>query len=190
MLSAETASGRYPREAVAMMVRIAGDVEADPLLREHVFQLLPVDCGYPSLPRRSVRPLPRGSGRGAAAILAFTQTGSTAGLVAKYRPRCRCTRSPVAAGPSADGTSCRGALDPGRHRGDTETQIRAVEAAVLAAGVLKKGEVVVITMGVRSPTPAPQPAQDPPAWHRPYSSALNRPLLVADKGSREWLTKP
>jgi pyruvate kinase len=31
--------------------------------------------------------------------------------------------------------------------GDTEAQIRSVEAAVLEAGVLDKGDVVVITMG-------------------------------------------
>ena len=31
--------------------------------------------------------------------------------------------------------------------GDTEAQIRSVEAAVLAAGVLRPGDIVVITMG-------------------------------------------
>jgi pyruvate kinase len=37
--------------------------------------------------------------------------------------------------------------------GDTEAQICAVEEAVLAAGVLQRGDVVVITMG--SPVSAP-----------------------------------
>ena len=149
MLSAETASGRYPREAVAMMVRIAGDVEADPLLREHVFQLLPVDCGYPSLPEAIGQAACRVAvAVEAAAILAFTQTGSTAGLVAKYRPPM-----PVYAVTPSQLVRRRMALHAGVRsirvdiEGDTETQIRAVEAAVLAAGVLKKGDVVVITMG-------------------------------------------
>jgi pyruvate kinase len=38
-------------------------------------------------------------------------------------------------------------------QGDTESQIRSVEEAVLAAGVLQRGDVVVITMG--SPVSAP-----------------------------------
>jgi pyruvate kinase len=149
MLSAETASGRYPREAVAMMVRIAGDVEADPLLREHVFQLLPVDCGYPSLPEAIGQAACRVAvAVEASAILAFTQTGSTAGLVAKYRPPM-----PVYAVTPSQLVRRRMALHAGVRsirvdiEGDTETQIRAVEAAVLNAGVLKKGDVVVITMG-------------------------------------------
>ena len=37
--------------------------------------------------------------------------------------------------------------------GDTESQIRAVERTVLATGRLKKGDVVVITMG--SPLSSP-----------------------------------
>ena len=84
----------------------------------------------------------------AAAILAFTQTGSTAGLVAKYRPPM-----PVYAVTPSQQVRRRMALHAGVRsirvdiEGDTETQIRAVEAAVLAAGVLKKGDVVVITMG-------------------------------------------
>jgi len=37
MLSAETAVGHYPVEAVSLMVRIAEDVEQDPALRKHIF---------------------------------------------------------------------------------------------------------------------------------------------------------
>jgi len=149
MLSAETASGGYPYEAVAMMVRIAGDVEADPLLREQVFHPLPVERGYPSLPEAIGQAACRVAvAVEAAAILAFTQTGSTAGLVAKYRPPM-----PVYAVTPSQLVRRRMALYAGVRsirvdiEGDTETQIRAVEAAVLAAGVLKKGDVVVITMG-------------------------------------------
>ena len=149
MLSAETASGRYPREAVAMMVRIALDVEADPLLKEQVYHPLPVERGYPSLPEAIGQAACRAAGAvGAAAILAFTQTGSTAALVAKYRPQM-----PVYAVTPEQLVRRRMALYAGVRtmrvdiEGDTETQIRSVEAAVLDSGLLKKGDVVVITMG-------------------------------------------
>jgi pyruvate kinase len=149
MLSAETASGRYPREAVAMMVRVAQNVEADPELQKRVFQALPDERGYRSLPEAIGQAACQvAEAVGAAAILAFTQTGSTAALVAKYRPRV-----PVYAVTPSQAVRRRLALYAGVRslrvdiEGDTEAQIRSVEAAVLAAGVLKKGDVAVITMG-------------------------------------------
>jgi len=149
MLSAETASGRYPCEAVTMMVRIAHDVEADPLLREQMFHPLSIDRGYRSLPEAIGQAACHvAAAVGAAAILAFTQTGSTAALVAKYRPPM-----PVYAVTPSQQVRRRMALCAGVRsirvdiQGDTEAQIRSVEAAVLAAGVLRKGDVVVITMG-------------------------------------------
>ncbi len=154
MLSAETASGDYPFEAVAVMDRVARDVEADA-----------------SLPRRSVlpeggaeyRPQSEAIGQaacqiadtvGARAILAFTQTGGTAALVAKFRPRV-----PVLAVTPSQHVRRRLALYGGIFsmrvdiEGSTEAQILAVEAAVLAQGELKRGDTVVITMG--SPISAP-----------------------------------
>ena len=149
MLSAETASGKYPREAVAMMVRVASDVEADPQLREQVFHPISEGSGYRRLPEAIGQAACRVAATvGAAAILAFTQTGSTAALVAKYRPPV-----PVYAVTPAYAVRRRLALYAGVRsirvdiRGDTEGQIRSVEAAVLEAGVLDRGDVVVITMG-------------------------------------------
>ncbi len=149
MLSAETASGRYPCEAVAMMVRIAGDVEADPLLREQARRLPPAERGYASLPEAIGQAACQvATAVSAAAILAFTQTGSTAALVAKYRPGM-----PVYAVTPSQPVRRRMALYAGVRsirvdiEGDTEAQIRSVETAVLSAGALKKGDVVVITMG-------------------------------------------
>lgn len=149
MLSAETASGGYPREAVEMMVRIAADVEADPLLKEQVYHPPTAERGYASLPEAIGQAACRVAvAVDAAAILAFTQTGSTAGLVAKYRPPM-----PVYAVTPSQLVRRRMALFAGVRSlrvdiaGDTEAQIRSVEAAVLKAGVLNKGDVVVITMG-------------------------------------------
>jgi pyruvate kinase len=149
MLSAETASGDYPCEAVQMMVRVAVDVERDPQLKEqfyHPLSELRGDCSLTeSIGQAACRVA---ENVGAVAILAFTQTGSTAALVAKYRPPM-----PVYAVTPSQAVRRRMALYAGVRslrvdiEGDTETQIRSVDAAVVAAGVLNKGDIVVITMG-------------------------------------------
>ena len=149
MLSAETASGKYPVEAVAMMVRVAEDVARDPQLQERLFHPLSEQTGYRRLPEAIGQAACRvAESVGAAAILAFTQTGSTAALVAKYKPPV-----PVFAVTPSHFVRRRMALYAGVRslrvdiEGDTEAQIRSVEEAVLDAGVLQKGDVVIITMG-------------------------------------------
>ncbi len=149
MLSAETASGQYPVEAVLLMDRIAKDIELNSSLR--------VNNISPTADNEGIVDLSESIGHaasqismqvGAKAILAFTQTGNTAALVAKYRPSI-----PIyAVTPSL--TVCRQlALLSGvksllvDSQGDTESQIKWVEKRVLEAGVLHKGDVVIITMG-------------------------------------------
>ncbi len=155
MLSAETATGKYPQEAVSLMVRVANDVEADVSLKK--------DAAVPSSPINHHLSLPEAIGQaacrvaealGAAAILAFTQTGQTAALVAKYRPRLpifAVTPSPIV----LRQLSLYAGVYPHRVdiEGDTEAQIRAVEATILATGLLQRGDVVIITMG--SPVSGP-----------------------------------
>jgi len=155
MLSAETASGKYPVEAISLMVRVASDVEGDPVLKEKVFHPISEVLGYRRLPEAIGQAACRvAENLGATAILAFTQTGSTAALVAKYRPAL-----PIFAVTPSQAVRRRLALYAGVRslrvdiEGDTEAQIRSVEEAVLAAGELKRGDVVVITMG--SPVSAP-----------------------------------
>jgi len=149
MLSAETASGKYPCEAIAMMVRVADDVERDAQLKEQFFHPLSEQAGRRSLTESIGQAACRvAENVNAAAILAFTQTGSTAALVAKYRPQV-----PVYAVTPTLAVRRRMALYAGVRsirvdiEGDTEAQIRSVDAAVVEAGVLKRGDIVVITMG-------------------------------------------
>ncbi len=155
MLSAETATGRYPLEAISLMVRVAADVEGDPVLQDKAFRPVPERRGYRSMPEAIGQAACRvAESVGAAGILAFTQTGSTAVLVAKYRPGL-----PIFAVTPSVAVRRRLALSAGVRslrvdiEGDTEAQIRSVEEAVLNSGLLKKGDVVVITMG--SPVSAP-----------------------------------
>ncbi len=155
MLSAETASGNYPVEAVSLMVRVARDVEGDPSLQTKLFHPIPEIGGFRRLPEAIGQAACRvAENVGAEAILAFTQTGSTAAMVSKYRPVM-----PIFAVTPSQSARRRLALYAGVRsirvdiEGDTEAQIRSVEKAVLDAGALQKGDVVVITMG--SPVSAP-----------------------------------
>lgn len=87
MLSAESAVGRHPQSAVAIMDRIIRAVEAD----EEYWSGLPRDMTPPQPTTADAIAL---SARhiadtiGCSAIVAYTSTGSTAYRVARERPRC------------------------------------------------------------------------------------------------------
>lgn len=149
MLSAETASGKYPLEAVQMMVQVSQDVERGLNCTGQKYGELSKDPGSPQLTEAVGQAACRvAEGVGAAAILAFTQTGKTAALVAKYRPSL-----PIIAVTPSLSVCRRLALSSGVRsirvdiEGDTEAQIRSVDAAVRSRGWLKQDEVVIITMG-------------------------------------------
>jgi pyruvate kinase len=85
MLSAESASGSFPREAVAMMDRIVSRVEGDPTYREIVeaTRLLPERSSADAIvaaARQVAHTI------GAEAIATFTMSGSTALRISRERP--------------------------------------------------------------------------------------------------------
>jgi len=86
MLSAETASGRYPRESVAIMARIV--VEAETNMAEFTIprrragqRAISVAEAICESVAHAAEDLPM------AAIAIFTETGNTARLISKYRPK-------------------------------------------------------------------------------------------------------
>ena len=85
MLSAESASGQFPCEAVAMMNRIATSAESDPThyARVHFTETLP-DATTNDAIARSAADMVRTVG--ASAIVCLTSSGSTARRVARERP--------------------------------------------------------------------------------------------------------
>jgi pyruvate kinase len=89
MLSGETASGRYPREAVAMMARIVVEAETS------IAQLPPVPRRRHENHRYSVAETICESIAHAAedlpmrAIAVFTESGNTARMLSKHRPKAR-----------------------------------------------------------------------------------------------------
>jgi pyruvate kinase len=148
MLSAESAAGQYPYEAVNMMDRIVERVERDPGWRALMDSSRPV-------PERTAAAAIAAASRqvaqtvGAAAIAAFTLGGSTALRVARERPAC-----PVLGLTTSLQTARRLAVVSGVHAvltGElhtmTETVTRAARIA-RAEGFAQPGDEVVVTAGV------------------------------------------
>jgi pyruvate kinase len=87
MLSGETASGKYPREAVCMMARIILETET------HMREMIPFRRRRGHKPLSISETICESVAHAAEdldmkAIAVFTQTGTTARLVSKYRPKC------------------------------------------------------------------------------------------------------
>src|ERR1700693_2542020 len=86
MLSGETAAGKYPVETVAMMAKIVAETEhqirLDPPIRRHSGQ-----ASRLSVAETICECMPHSAqDLELAAIAIFTETGSTARLLSKYRP--------------------------------------------------------------------------------------------------------
>ncbi|MGB3456866.1 MAG: pyruvate kinase [Litorimonas sp.] len=88
MLSAETAVGRHPATAVAIMDRIIAAAEGDPILWEYFGQTeLPHAATAEDAVSRSVETVARTLE--AKAVFGYTRTGSTVNRIARERPPCR-----------------------------------------------------------------------------------------------------
>jgi pyruvate kinase len=153
MLSAETAAGQYPYEAVNMMDRIIARVEQDPDWRRLT------DASRPPPERSSAGAIATAARQVAETIEAeviatFSSTGSTTLRVARERPRC-----PIL-GLTASGQTARRMtviwgvhpLEVSEIHSMTEMVARAVRAAQ-SEGFAKPGDEVVVTAGVPFGTP-------------------------------------
>jgi pyruvate kinase len=148
MLSAESASGAYPQEAVAMMDRIAGSVEADPLYR----QIIESQRGTPerTIPDALMAAVHEITETiDARAILCWSTSGVTALRAARERPR-----APIIAATPSIATARRMALVWGAHAVVTpdinsvdEMVDQAIEIAV-REGFAEPGEHIVVTAGI------------------------------------------
>jgi pyruvate kinase len=153
MLSAETAAGQYPYEAVNMMDRIVARVEQDPDWRAQTDARRPVpehsSAGAIATAARQVADT-----IGAEAIATFSSTGSTTLRVARERPA-----SPILGLTASEVTARRMAVIWGVHplvvneiHSMTEMVARACRAAQ-AEGFAAAGDEVVVTAGVPFGTP-------------------------------------
>jgi pyruvate kinase len=147
MLSAETASGRYPVETVATMARIALYTEV------HYGAFRPparVTMGSASIVARSLARVASTVAEelDCKLIVAFTESGTTAKLVSTYRPRARI----AAVTYSADAYK-RLALWWGvvpvrsEYAGTTDEMLVRGEALLKAQGLAAKGDTVLMLAG-------------------------------------------
>jgi pyruvate kinase len=150
MLSGETATGRYPRETVAMMVRIVLEAEASmahlppqPQRRreEHQYSVAETICesiahAAEDLPMR--------------AIAVFTESGNTARMMSKHRPKVSiyafsrkkevCNRM-----------NCLWGVHP-VHKEEwesAEAMLRTAEEELLPKGLLRAGDVLGLVAGTK-----------------------------------------
>lgn len=148
MLSGETAAGKYPVEAVETMARIAARAESaikfDLLLknRRRVLSKTVTDA-------ISHATVSTALDLGAAAIITSTESGYTAQMVSKYRPQ-----APIIAVTPKRTVLRKMALVWGvqpllvGRTEDTDSMISAAVEVSLAAGLIKAGDLIVITAGV------------------------------------------
>ena len=148
MLSAETAIGRYPIETVKMMARICTETETalpyGRMLREKGLDLEPR-----TEDAMSYNACHTAQQLGAAAIIAFTSSGSTARRVARYRPRV-----PILAITHNENTRQSLMLTWGvypylapEERGLDEL-LASGEKIAMETGIASKGDLVVMVAGV------------------------------------------
>lgn len=148
MLSAETAAGAYPVEAVAMMARIARVVESSPefLQKLNVLRPAPTPTTQDAIAQAADDVV---EAVGAKAIVVFTATGSSARRIARTRPQV-----PILAltpNPEVErqlalvwGVLPHLAPDPQ----DTDDMVRIALEEVKRFGLAQVGERVVIAAGV------------------------------------------
>jgi pyruvate kinase len=153
MLSAETAAGDYPVEAVTIMDRIIASTENDPSYRRIVHALNPAPDATPA-DAISAATAQVAHTIGAAAIVNYTNSGSTAMRSARERPDV-----PIVVLTNKQETARRLSVLWGAHCVHTEdvdsTREMVDKACRIAAheGFAKPGQMIVITAGVPFGTP-------------------------------------
>ncbi|WP_066637036.1 pyruvate kinase [Desulfolucanica intricata] len=148
MLSGETAVGKYPVDAVKTMSRIAERSESA-LQYEEILGKKRLAPSRTVTDAISYATCATAQDLGAAAIITSTQTGYTSKMVAKYRPK-----APVIAGTPVESVLRKMALVWGvtpllmPPTKSTDEMISTSVDVSLSAGLIKSGDLVVITAGV------------------------------------------
>jgi pyruvate kinase len=154
MLSAETASGAYPRESVSIMSRIVVEAESNmsdfmqPRRRRETRGLSVAETICDSI-AHSAEDLPMG------AIAVFTETGNTARMISKYRPRVPIFAFTHAL-PVVHRMNLYWGVDPVRCRQarSAEQMVTMAEQSLVRRGLLKPKDVLGVVAGTRQATGA------------------------------------
>ena len=150
MLSGETASGRYPRETVAMMARIILEAEASiaelpamPRRRHenHRYSVAETICesiahAAEDLPMR--------------AIAVFTESGNTARMISKHRPKV-CIYAFSRSAQVCNRMNALWGVHP-VHKDQwesAESMLKTAESELLPRGLLREGDVLGLVAGTK-----------------------------------------
>ena len=150
MLSGETAKGKYPVEAVQMMVRIAVRAEDSIDYHERLRQAGRSRMGVTITNAVSRATCTSAADLNAAAIVTVTNSGFTARMIAKYKPAC-----PVVAVSLREVVwrqlnlvwGCHSIM--GEVKNDTEQEIFDLASTkALESKIVKNGDLIVVVAGV------------------------------------------
>jgi pyruvate kinase len=148
MLSAETASGKYPREAVAIMARIVLEAESareEQMQRRRMHRHLSISETICESVAHAAQDLEM------KAIAVFTETGTTARLISKYRPK-----SPVFAFAATPAVCARLNLMWGvsplscEMTPNAEDMVMKAETLLLQLHAAQPGDVIAVVAGTRT----------------------------------------
>lgn len=149
MLSGETAAGAHPVEAVKTMALIAETTEKAIDYKKRFYTIEERDSVNVST-AISHATVSAAMDLGATAILTVTKTGTTARMISRYRPEC-----PIISCTTSETTMRQTALSWGviplmaeEMMTNTDDLIRHAVHKATEAGLLKNGDLVVITAGV------------------------------------------
>jgi len=144
MLSEETAAGEYPLEAVKIMAQVAEETEILLEPRERFAGLAK------TVPEAiSVSAISLARDLHVKAFLIPTTSGSTARLIARYRPR----QPIIAVSPDPQTVKMLCLVwgvypQPTRGFKNTDEMIRVLQQKALESGIVKRGDLVAITAGL------------------------------------------
>jgi pyruvate kinase len=148
MLSGETAVGRYPAEAVATMARIAERTETA-LHYEQILESFEAPAERSVTAAISYATCRAAQELGAAAVITATQSGFTARMISRYKPKAR-----IVAVTPREAVARVLALTWGVYpvlcppTTTTDDMFEAAVAAALHSGQVQNGDLVLITAGV------------------------------------------
>ncbi len=146
MLSAETASGRYPVHAVRVMDRIAREAERSGLQAAEGPASAPGrDRNVRAVGRAAVDAARHAEAR---AIVVFTQTGATARVLSKLKPECPivafCPSEPVRRSLAL----CRGVLPLTiRLVRNTDRMLAEGDRALIRGRIMRRGQRTIVVSG-------------------------------------------
>jgi len=149
MLSGETASGRYPREAVAMMARIVVEAETHmaqmppPLRRRenHRYSVAETICESIAHAAQDLH---------MSAIAVFTESGNTARMLSKHRPKAMIyafSRRPEVGNRM---NALWGVVPVHKHDWESaEGMVKTAEKELTQKGLLRAGDLLGLVAGTR-----------------------------------------